>query len=132
MAERIAEKIQSADWKSEKHVPVITCPDEVKPNEWTKVTVTLGKEIAHPNTTEHHIRWIKAFFVPDGSKFAYDLGTFEFNAHGESTDGPNTGPVYTLHEATFSFKNANPGTLNALAYCNIHGLWESSKWVELA
>ncbi len=132
MAERIAEKIQSADWKQEKHVPVITCPDKVKPGEFTPVTVTLGKEIAHPNTTEHHIRWIQAFFVPDGAKFAYDLGTFEFNAHGESTDGPNTGPVYTHHEATFSFKTAKAGTLNALAYCNIHGLWESSKRVELA
>ena len=95
MAEHIAEKIQSADWKSEKHVPVITCPDKVEPDEWTRVTITLGAEIAHPNTTEHHIRWLKAFFVPDGGKFAYDLGTFEFNAHGESTDGPNTGPVYT-------------------------------------
>jgi len=132
MAERIAEKIQSADWKAEKHVPVIDCADKVKPDEWVKVTMTLGKQIAHPNTTEHHIRWIKAFFVPDGAKFAYDLGTFEFNAHGESTEGPNTGPVYTHHEVSFSFKTTKPGTINALSYCNIHGLWESSKRLELA
>ncbi|MCX7844887.1 MAG: class II SORL domain-containing protein, partial [Candidatus Bipolaricaulota bacterium] len=24
-----------------------------------------------------------------------------------------------------------PGTLHALAYCNIHGLWESQKRIEL-
>ncbi|MBD3286243.1 Neelaredoxin [candidate division WOR-3 bacterium] len=131
MSEHITDNIQSADWKAEKHVPVIDCPDKVKRDEWVKVTVTLGKEITHPNTTEHHIRWIKAFFVPDGAKFAYDLGTFEFNAHGESAEGPNTGPVYTHHEASFSFKTAKPGTINVLSYCNIHGLWESSKRVDL-
>jgi superoxide reductase len=131
MAEHIAEKIQSADWKAEKHVPVIEAADKVNPDEWVKVTITLGKEIAHPNTTEHHIRWIKAFFVPDGAKFAYDLGSFEFNAHGESTEGPNQGPVYTHHEVSFSFKTSKPGTINALAYCNIHGLWESSKKVAI-
>jgi len=132
MAEKIAEKIQTADWKAEKHVPVIDCPDKVKADEWTRVTVTLGKAVAHPNTTEHHIRWIKVFFCPDGEKFAYDLGLFAFNAHGESTEGANAGPVYTHHEAAFSFKTTKAGTLNAMSFCNIHGLWESSKKVELA
>jgi superoxide reductase len=45
--------IQKADWKTEKHVPVIECPDTVKAGEMFEVKVTLGKEIAHPNTTEH-------------------------------------------------------------------------------
>ena len=34
MAETIGEKIQSADWKSEKHVPVIEFPGKVKAGEW--------------------------------------------------------------------------------------------------
>jgi superoxide reductase len=130
MAERISEKIQTADWKGEKHVPVIECKDKIGENESTSVTVTVGKEIAHPNTTEHHISWIKAYFVPEGGKFAFDLGTFEFNAHGQGPEGPNKGPVYTDHEVTFSFKTSKSGTINALSYCNIHGLWESSKRVE--
>jgi superoxide reductase len=129
---RLGEKIQEADWKKEKHVPVIECPDTVKADAWTKVTVSLGKAVDHPNTTEHHIRWIAVFFCPDGEKFAYEIGRFEFNAHGESTEGPNTGPVYTHHEATFSFKTTKPGNLNALALCNIHGLWESDRRVELS
>ena len=29
-----------------------------KADEMFAVKVSLGKEIAHPNTTEHHIRWI--------------------------------------------------------------------------
>jgi hypothetical protein len=31
--------------------------------------------------------------------------------------------VYTHHEASTSLKISEPGTLHALAYCNIHGLW---------
>ncbi len=129
---RISEKIQEADWQKEKHVPVIDCPDKVKADEFVKVTVSLGKAVAHPNTTEHHIRWIQCFFSPDDDKYIYELGRFEFNAHGEAVAGANQGPVYTNHEATFSFKTNKPGTLHAVALCNIHGLWESSKKIALA
>ncbi len=73
MAERISEKIQTADWKGEKHVPVIDCPDGVGAGEKVDITVTVGKEIAHPNTTEHHIRWIRVYFVSEGGKSAYDV-----------------------------------------------------------
>jgi superoxide reductase len=54
----LKEVFQSADWKSEKHVPVIECPEAVKSDDLFEVTVTLGKGVAHPNTTEHHIRWL--------------------------------------------------------------------------
>jgi superoxide reductase len=124
-------RIQKADWKLEKHVPVIECPDQVKPDELFEVKVSLGKEIPHPNTTEHHIRWISLYFHPEGEKFTYDVGHFEFNAHGESTAGPNQGPVYTHHQGSTAMKISKPGTLYALAFCNIHGLWESSKEIGL-
>jgi len=132
MPESIGEMLQTADWKQEKHVPVIECPDTFKEDEWTNVTVTIGKEIGHPNTTEHHIRWIRAYFTPEGGKFAYDLGSFEFNSHGESTKGPNEGPVHTHSMASFMFKTKEPGTFNAVSYCNIHGLWESKKEISVA
>lgn len=125
------DNIQSADWKAEKHVPVIDCPDSVTADEFFDVTVTLGKEIAHPNTTEHHIRWIQVFFKPADDKFTYEVGNFEFSAHGEAVKGPNEGPVYTNHKATFSMKIKAAGTLTALALCNIHGLWEYSKDVSI-
>lgn len=127
----IGELYQSADWKSEKHVPVIECPDKVPAEEMFEVTVTLGKEVAHPNTTEHHIRWITLYFHPEGGNFTYDVGHFEFNAHGESVKGPNEGPVYTHHGVTAWVKINEPGKLYALAYCNIHGLWENSKEIRL-
>ncbi len=93
--------------------------------------VTLGKEIAHPNTTEHHIRWITLYYHAQGEKFNYEVGHFEFNTHGESVDGANKGPVYTNHEMTSALKILKPGTLHALAFCNIHGLWESSKEIKI-
>ncbi len=128
---KISEGIQSADWKKEKHMPVIECPDEVEAGELFEVKVGLGKEIAHPNTTEHHIRWISLYFHPEGEKFPLQVGHFEFSAHGEHTSGPNQGPVYTHHQVTAALKVDKPGTLQAMALCNIHGLWESSKEIAL-
>jgi len=96
-----------------------------------EVKVSIGKEIAHPNTTEHHIRWITLYFHPEGEEFTYDVGHFEFNAHGESTRGANEGPVHTHHEAGISMKVSKAGTLHAMSYCNIHGLWESSKEIDV-
>jgi superoxide reductase len=126
---KFVDLIQSADWKTEKHVPVIEAPDTVQAGEKLSVKVSVGKEIAHPNTTEHHIRWIKLFFKPDNGKFAYELGVFEFNAHGESIEGANKGPAYTEPSAQAVIKLNGSGTLLAAAYCNIHGLWENSKTI---
>jgi len=122
---------QTADWKTEKHVPVIECPDAVGAGELFQVDVSLGKEVAHPNTTEHHIRWIQLYFKPDGDKFCYQVGNFEFTAHGESVEGPNTGPVHANHKVSASLKLAKPGTLYATSLCNIHGLWENSKAIKI-
>ena len=128
----IGERIQKADWKKEKHVPVIECPDEVKAGELFQVKVSLGKEIAHPNTTEHHISYISLYFHPEGEKFTHHVGNYEFGAHGEAASGPNEGPVYTHHSVVTELKIDKPGTLYALAFCNIHGLWESSKEIKVS
>ncbi|MBU0702651.1 MAG: class II SORL domain-containing protein, partial [Chloroflexi bacterium] len=100
--------------------PVIEYLDAVKAGEAFEVKVSVGKEIAHPNTAEHHIRWISLYFQPEGDKFTYEVAHFEFNAHGEGT-------AFTSPMATASLKVDKPGTLHALSLCNLHGLWESSK-----
>lgn len=122
----LSNEIKSADWKTEKHVPVIEVQSSVKKGEPFDVRISLGKEIAHPNTTEHHIRWISLFFKPEGSAVPYQVGNFEFTAHGESPDGPNEGPVYAQHAIIATMKTTKSGTLMAASYCNIHGLWEQS------
>jgi superoxide reductase len=128
---KLGEFLQEADWKVEKHVPVIECPDTVEAGALFQITVGLGKEVAHPNTTEHHIRWISLFFHPDGEAFPYHVGRYEFNAHGESARGPNTSSVYTHHEVSTFLKTGKSGTILALALCNIHGLWQSAKAVKV-
>lgn len=126
------ELFQTADWKVEKHVPAIECADIVQPGEMFPVKISLGKEVAHPNTTAHHIRWISVYFHPEGQKFPYEVGRFEFSAHGESTEGVDTSSVYTHHEVGIAMKTSQSGTLYATALCNIHGLWRSEKSVAVA
>ena len=129
---RFGELFSSDDWRTEKHVPVIEAPDKISRGDFLKVTVAVGKEIPHPNTTEHHIRWIDVYFLPQGEKFPYQIGKAEFTAHGESAKGANEGGVYTHPECTFSFQTDKSGTIFAASYCNIHGLWQNSKNIEIA
>jgi superoxide reductase len=128
---RLGEYVQTADWKKEKHVPVLECPDSVKANECFEIKAQIGKEVSHPNTTEHHIRWIRLFFQPADGKATYLIGNFEFCAHGESSEGPDTGPIYTDHTVVASCKISKPGVIYAISFCNIHGLWENSKEIKL-
>lgn len=127
----IKELVQSADWKAEKHVPAIEIPGAIKKGEPFRLTVAVGKQIPHPNKTEHHIRWISVYFHPDGEKFPYNIGRTEFSAHGESTQGPDTSTVYTSPEAAMNLKTEKSGTLYAMSYCNIHGFWENSQRIEV-
>ena len=132
MAQQLNEQIKTADWKSEKHVPVIDCPDSVQNGEIFQVKTTLGKEVAHPNTTEHHIRWFSLYYQEEGGKFAREVAHVEFNAHGEDANGANEGPVYAHHEAVTNLKITKSGMLYAISYCNIHGLWQSEKAISVS
>ena len=123
---------QSADWKKEKHAPVIEAAETVKKGDAVAVTVSVGKRDPHPNTTPHHIRWIEVFFHPDGAKFPFQVARMEFNAHGESPDGPDTSTIYTNPALACSFKTEKPGMILASSFCNIHGLWQSAKKVVVA
>ena len=128
---KICELYQEADWKSEKHVPVIEVRESEKKDEHVEVAVTVGKEIAHPNTTEHHISWIEVNFLPEGEKFPILIGRFDLSSHGASTQGPNTSTVYTHPEVICKMKTGKPGTILASSYCNIHGLWTNSKELKI-
>ncbi len=128
----LSEFVKTADFKSEKHVPVIECADRVAAGQALGITVTVGKEIAHPNTTNHHIAWIALHYVPAGAKTSIEIGRCEFSAHGASVEGADKGPACTDSTLTIRAKLAASGTLYATAYCNIHGLWSSEKAVTVA
>ena len=124
--------LQAADWKTEKHVPVIEVNDTIKKGGVVSITLSVGKEIPHPNTTEHHISWIAIYYQPDGDKFPLEIGRADFTAHGESPLGPNQGPVYTQPQVRLTLKVSKSGALYAMSMCNIHGLWHSASEVKVA
>lgn len=128
----IKDLFQSGDWKAEKHVPAIDAPQAIKKGEAVSVTVGIGKEIAHPNTSEHHISWVNVYFHPEGEKFPIEIGRFDFSAHGASAQGPNTSTIYSVPQATVSFKTEKSGMILATSYCNIHGLWENTQALTVA
>ena len=111
---------KTGDSNTEKHIPVIECPVEFKVGEPTTVTVTVGKEVPHPNSTGHH-------FIPADSTLPYEVGSFEFGTHGGSVLGPDSSTLYVDPKITIDFRTGVPGVFYATAYCNIHGLWESAK-----
>ena len=118
--------IKSADWKAEKHVPVITVHSPYAspfpvPRSPIEIEISVGKEIPHPNTLEHHIAWAALYFVADGSQLPVELARAEFRAHGPDLF---TAPVL---KATITLPKS--GTLHAVASCNIHGLWESEMMI---
>jgi superoxide reductase len=109
---RLGELIKTEQQEGkEKHVPVIelvTCKECGK----NAIKITVGKEVAHPNTVEHHIKWIALFGVKGG--VAAHVATFDL--------GPTYGvPTVVAHVNTEGFSE-----LIAVEYCNIHGLWESA------
>lgn len=117
----ISNLIKRADWKAEKHVPVITLLSPFKPGEPLEVEVSVGKEIPHPNTVEHHIAWIALYHVAAGSQLPVELARANFSAHGPAIF---TDPVLKAKVRIPPTSNTY-GTLHAVAYCNLHGLWES-------
>ncbi len=127
----LGDLVQSADWKTEKHVPVIEGPEKISKGQVLEIKVSVGKQIAHPNTTEHHIRFIEVYFLATGEKFPYQLARFEFNTHGESVQGPNTSTIFSEPKVSAVFKTEKSGVIMAVAYCNIHGLWRSEKEIKV-
>ena len=80
--------LQSADWKTEKHVPVIDCLDKINKGQTLQVEVSVGKQIAHPNTTEHHIRSIELYFLATGEKFRIKWHVLSLMFMGSQCKGP--------------------------------------------
>ena len=109
---KLAELIKTGSQEGkEKHVPVIelvSC-DECGKN---AVKITVGKEVAHPNTVEHHIKWIMLFGVKN--EVAVHIATFDL------------GPTYGKPEVITQVSMEGLSELIALEYCNLHGLWEGS------
>ena len=126
----LKDTIKQDDWKNEKHVPVMELPAGINRGEPTEVRVSVGKEIGHPNTASHHIAWIKLFFFAEGAKFPVEVADFHFSEHGADAED-ETANVVTEHDVTARITFNASGQLQALSYCNLHGLWQNEMEINL-
>ncbi len=97
-----------------KHIPVITAPDKVNKNEEFDVIVEVGKLFPHPNEPGHFISWIELYSGDTFLARAYFSG---------GTSSPKV-----LFRVKLSHAH---GFLKAWAMCNLHGLWQGEKPIEI-
>jgi superoxide reductase len=99
----------------QKHLPVIEVPAEIESEKFFDARIKVG-EIDHPNENGHFIQWIE-LYVGD----VY-LGRFDFTA------------VMTKPEITIPLSLAHGNrktTLRAVSRCNLHGIWENAKEIDI-
>ncbi|HIQ23706.1 MAG TPA: desulfoferrodoxin [Pyrodictium delaneyi] len=103
--------------KAETHAPKIEAPDTVKKGEPFKVTIKVGP---HPNQVQHSIRRVEIWFSEEGRAFnPIHIATIDLE------------PVYAEPEITITVRLEKSGTLYALSYCNLHGVWETRKDIKV-
>ncbi|MET1101256.1 MAG: class II SORL domain-containing protein [Pyrodictiaceae archaeon] len=103
--------------KAETHTPRINAPEKVGKLEEFEVEVSVGP---HPNEVEHSIRWIELYFYEEGRPY-----NPVFLARVELA------PVYAEPKIKLRLKLKNSGTLYALEYCNLHGIWEARRYIKV-
>lgn len=96
-----------------KHSVIIRAPDKVKKNEPFEVEVTLGEYMEHPHEPGHFIEWMELY---SGDTFLARLDLTPEKSH------------YVM-KPTVKLNYERP--LKARAKCNLHGLWEGSKEIEV-
>jgi superoxide reductase len=103
--------------KVESHTPKIEAPESAKAGQPFELKVTVGP---HPNTVEHSIRRIEVYFYEEGRSFnPVHLATIVLT------------PVYSEPNIRLNVKLNKSGTIYAVEYCNMHGLWEGRKQIKV-
>ncbi len=111
---RIPKDLNMLTELEQKHIPVISAPDRVKRNEAFTVTIEVGKYKSHPNEPGHFIEWIELY--------SGDTFLFRVSLCGVLSVPKVTIPVKLTHAH---------GPLKAWAKCNLHGLWEGIREIEV-
>lgn len=111
---RIPKDMTTLSELEQKHLPVISAKDKVKRDEEFEVIIEVGKLRAHPNEPGHFIEWIELY--------SGDTFLFRVNLSGSLSNPKVTIPVKLTHAH---------GPLKAWAKCNLHGLWEGIKNIEI-
>jgi len=96
-----------------KHTVIIDGPNSVKQGEEFEVTLRVGEYKEHPNEIGHFIEWMELY---SGDTFLARLDLTPEHSH------------YVM-KTTVKLDHAHP--LRGRAKCNLHGLWESEKEIEV-
>jgi superoxide reductase len=96
-----------------KHWPRIECPDTVEANKPFDVTVNIGVGIDHPSELAHFIEWIS-------------LAREELEICREFME-----PKVSHPRVTFRVALDKSTTLVARESCNLHGIWENKKKINV-
>ncbi len=103
--------------KRESHTPKIEIPTKIKSNEAFDIRVSVGP---HPNTLEHSIRWIELYFFEEGRAFnPIFLSRLDLT------------PAIAEPVLILKTKLQRKGTIHAMEYCNLHGLWSNKVDISL-
>lgn len=111
---RLPKDLNALSELEQKHLPVISAPQKVKRDEAFEVTIEVGKYKAHPNEPGHFIEWIELY--------SGDTLLFRVSLSGSLSQPRVIIPVKLTHAH---------GPLKARAKCNLHGLWEGTKDIEV-
>ncbi len=103
--------------KVESHTPKIEAPETAKADQPFEVKVVVGP---HPNTVEHSIRRVEVYFDEKGRAFNPII-----------LAAMNLTPVFSEPDVRLTMKIKNSGTIHAVEYCSLHGLWEGRKEVRV-
>ena len=69
---------------------------------------------------QHSIRWIEVYFYEEGRGFnPIHLATITLT------------PEYAEPDVTLRLRLSKGGTIYALQYCNLHGVWEGRKEIKV-
>jgi len=98
----------------QKHLPVISAPDRVKRDQVFTLAIEMGKHQKHPNEVAHSIQWMELY--------SGDTFLFRVTLAGSLSEPKVTVPVKLTHAH---------GPLKAWGKCNLHGLWEGTKDIEV-
>ncbi|MCJ7424408.1 class II SORL domain-containing protein [Candidatus Bathyarchaeota archaeon] len=103
--------------KIESHTPKIEASESVNAGKLSEVRIVIGP---HPNTIEHSIRRIELYVGEENRPFnPVLLAVVDLT------------PVYNDPDIKLNLKLSKSGTLYAVGYCNLHGLWEGHKEIKV-
>ncbi|AKG91032.1 desulfoferrodoxin ferrous iron-binding domain [Geoglobus ahangari] len=100
-----------------KHTPVISAPERVKAGEVFEVKVETGVFMAHPNEYGHYFAWIELYL--------------DDTPVGRVSLQPVVSSPSVVFRVSATHSHEGKRKLRALAFCNLHGVWEGEKEIEV-